>query len=75
MHAAPKSAPCQMDAESRLLALSGHVTMSDLSPQSDPKRTLLDRSHLSRFYEYTPDVLRTMVGPSKKPTTHESRKK
>jgi hypothetical protein len=28
--------------------------MSDLSPQSDPKRTLLGRSHLSRFYEYTP---------------------
>jgi hypothetical protein len=26
--------------------------MSDLSPQSDPKRTLLGRSHLSRFYEY-----------------------
>jgi hypothetical protein len=28
--------------------------MSDLSPQSDPKRTLLGRSHLSQFYEYTP---------------------
>jgi len=26
---------------SPLVALFGHVTMSDLSPQSDPKRTLL----------------------------------
>jgi hypothetical protein len=39
------------------LALFGHFTMSDLSPQSDPKQTLLDRSHLSRFYEYTPLAL------------------
>ena len=39
MHAAPKSAPCQMDPESRLLALLGPREMSDLSPHSGPKRT------------------------------------
>jgi O-6-methylguanine DNA methyltransferase len=49
----PKSAPCQMDAESRLLALLSPREMSDLSPHL--KRTLLGRSHLSRFYEYTPN--------------------
>jgi hypothetical protein len=36
------------------LAPFGHVTMSDLSPQSDPKRTLLGRSTHRDFYEYTP---------------------
>src|SRR5262249_295588 len=36
----------------QLMALLGPREMSDLSPQSDPKRTLLGRSHLSRFYEY-----------------------
>jgi hypothetical protein len=29
-----------------LMALFGHVTMCDLSPQSDPKRTLLDRKRM-----------------------------
>jgi hypothetical protein len=28
--------------------------MSDLSPKSDPKRTLLSPSHLITIYEYTP---------------------
>jgi hypothetical protein len=36
------------------MAQLGPRKMSDLNPQSDTKRTLLDRSHLLRFYEYTP---------------------
>jgi hypothetical protein len=46
MHAAPKSAPFQMDAESRLLALLGPRETSDLSPQSGPKRTF-DQAYLA----------------------------
>src|ERR1700730_9174999 len=45
--------PRALRCMSPFVALFGHVTMSDLSPQRDPKRTLLNRSHLSRFYEYT----------------------
>jgi hypothetical protein len=37
---------------SPVVALFGHLTTSDLSPQSDPKRTLLGRSHVCRFYGY-----------------------
>jgi hypothetical protein len=32
----------------------GPREMSDLSPKSDPKRTLLSPSHLITIYEYTP---------------------
>jgi hypothetical protein len=38
----------------RLLAQPGPREMSDLSPRSDPKRTLLSPSHLITIYEYTP---------------------
>jgi hypothetical protein len=38
----------------RLLAQLGPREMSDLSPKSDPKRTLLSPSHLITIYEYTP---------------------
>jgi hypothetical protein len=34
-------------------ALLGPHEMTDLSPQSGPKRTLISRSHLSQVYEYT----------------------
>jgi hypothetical protein len=37
-----------------ILAQLGPRKMSDLNPQSDTKRTLLDHSHQLRFYEYTP---------------------
>jgi hypothetical protein len=36
------------------MALLGPREMSDLSPQSGPKRTMIRVAHQSRFYEYTP---------------------
>jgi len=36
------------------MALLGPREMSDLSPQSGPKRTLLRSQPPARFYEYTP---------------------
>jgi hypothetical protein len=36
------------------MAQPGLGEMSDLSPKSDPKRTLLSPSHLITIYEYTP---------------------
>jgi hypothetical protein len=41
------------------VALLGPFVMSDLSPQSGPKRTLMnpDCCHQSRFYEYTSQSL------------------
>ena len=39
MHAAPKSAPCQTDAESRLLALNRRAGRADQCPKLGVERT------------------------------------
>ena len=52
MHAAPKSAPRQMDAESRLLALLGRRENSDLSPQSE-------KSGHSRGCDWLDEIVQT----------------
>src|SRR5262249_8593797 len=54
--------------ECRLVAQSGHVTMSALCPLSTPKRTSSARPRLSRFNEYTSRSMGHLLSPPVSPS-------
>src|SRR5262245_8675777 len=54
--------------ECRLVALSGHVTMSALCPLSTPKRTCSARPRLPRVNEYTSRSMGHLLSPPASPS-------